>query len=174
MPIKTVFKRLSASAKNKWTFGNILSCLQAGMFSVATEDVMKNRSIKKAKRRNAGAEVTLLLCPSRHPSCVMREIYSCVLFLCNRERVEGLSKLLRGSLWHRPQGRRHSLALVMALVSNLCPAWPMAAWHQWLHLLPVLTFPRLLKLTVVSGFFFFIHEKKFTHCMYIYIHLNND
>lgn len=29
---------------------------EAGMFSVATEDVMKNRSIKKAKRRNAGAE----------------------------------------------------------------------------------------------------------------------
>ncbi|KAG1936443.1 nuclear pore complex protein Nup50-like [Pimephales promelas] len=29
---------------------------EAGMFSVATEDVMKNRSIKKAKRRTAGAE----------------------------------------------------------------------------------------------------------------------
>ncbi|CAM4567518.1 hypothetical protein PO909_029284 [Leuciscus waleckii] len=29
---------------------------EAGMFSIATEDVMKNRSIKKAKRRNVGAE----------------------------------------------------------------------------------------------------------------------
>lgn len=29
---------------------------EAGMFSVASEDVMKNRAIKKAKRRNAGAE----------------------------------------------------------------------------------------------------------------------
>lgn len=36
------------------------------MFSVASEDVMKNRSIKKAKRRNVGGEVTHLLCPSRH------------------------------------------------------------------------------------------------------------
>ncbi|XP_067284468.1 nuclear pore complex protein Nup50 isoform X2 [Pseudorasbora parva] len=29
---------------------------EAGMFSVASDDVMKNRAIKKAKRRNAGAE----------------------------------------------------------------------------------------------------------------------
>lgn len=30
---------------------------QAGMFSVASEDVLKNRAIKKAKRRNMGGEV---------------------------------------------------------------------------------------------------------------------
>ncbi|XP_016384585.1 nuclear pore complex protein Nup50-like [Sinocyclocheilus rhinocerous] len=29
---------------------------EAGMFSIASEDVMKNRAIKKAKRRNVGAE----------------------------------------------------------------------------------------------------------------------
>ncbi|XP_042578323.1 nuclear pore complex protein Nup50-like [Cyprinus carpio] len=29
---------------------------EAGMFSIASEDVMKNRAIKKARRRNAGAE----------------------------------------------------------------------------------------------------------------------
>lgn len=34
------------------------------MFSVASEDVMKNRAIKKAKRRNVG-EVTHLLCPKQ-------------------------------------------------------------------------------------------------------------
>lgn len=31
--------------------------LQAGTFSVASEDVLKNRAIKKAKRRNTGSEV---------------------------------------------------------------------------------------------------------------------
>ena len=31
--------------------------LQAGTFSVASEDVLKNRAIKKAKRRNIGGEV---------------------------------------------------------------------------------------------------------------------
>lgn len=30
---------------------------QAGTFSVASEDVLKNRAIKKAKRRNIGSEV---------------------------------------------------------------------------------------------------------------------
>ncbi|XP_067284467.1 nuclear pore complex protein Nup50 isoform X1 [Pseudorasbora parva] len=33
-----------------------LHTFTAGMFSVASDDVMKNRAIKKAKRRNAGAE----------------------------------------------------------------------------------------------------------------------
>lgn len=32
------------------------------MFSVASEEVMKNRAIKKAKRRNLGAEVIKMLC----------------------------------------------------------------------------------------------------------------
>ncbi|TKS90386.1 Nuclear pore complex protein [Collichthys lucidus] len=33
---------------------------EAGTFSVASEDVLKNRAIKKAKRRNVGSEVTLV------------------------------------------------------------------------------------------------------------------
>lgn len=37
---------------------------QAGTFSVATDDVMKNRAIKKAKRRNVAAEVKRMTSPS--------------------------------------------------------------------------------------------------------------
>lgn len=38
--------------------GDVLNCVihQAGTFSVASEDVLKNRAIKKAKRRNTGSE----------------------------------------------------------------------------------------------------------------------
>ena len=35
--------------------------LQVGTFSVASEEVLKNRAIKKAKRRNVGFEVSVSL-----------------------------------------------------------------------------------------------------------------
>lgn len=35
--------------------------LQVGTFSVASEEVLKNRAIKKAKRRNVGFEVSAFL-----------------------------------------------------------------------------------------------------------------
>lgn len=35
--------------------------LQVGTFSVASEEVLKNRAIKKAKRRNVGFEVSVFI-----------------------------------------------------------------------------------------------------------------
>lgn len=46
-------------ASGSWNYVSLdfLVLLQAGTFSVASEDVLKNRAIKKAKRRNTGTEV---------------------------------------------------------------------------------------------------------------------
>lgn len=37
---------------------NVLCDQQAGTFSVASQDVLKNRAFKRARRRNVGGEVS--------------------------------------------------------------------------------------------------------------------
>lgn len=72
---------------------------QAGTFSIASEDVLKSRAIKKAKRRNTGGEVRIVsVCfvlldrTSLIDAAVGTHL---VLFLCLRVKGAGLSKGLK-------------------------------------------------------------------------------
>ncbi len=92
--IQSILK-LNVSSIMFCLFENVLWS-QAGMFSVASEDVMKNRAIKKAKRRNVGADVRHLLCPSRHPVLCSKVVLLMSFIVLSQGEIGGAFKAFKG------------------------------------------------------------------------------